>query len=106
SDEDTHLGDVADPRTDGVQHPLAHVLILQLIDHPAEETMYQELLRRVAVESARHRVEQLLIPQRAGGRAMSAANDVVGEDLEHRDRIGAGLRREEHVPALLIAPRA
>src|SRR5207245_9491331 len=66
--------------------------------------MYQELLRRVAVESARHRVEQLLIPQRAGGRAMSAADDVVGEDLEDRDRIGAGLRGKEHGPALLIAP--
>src|SRR5207302_4975332 len=46
------------------------------------------------------------VVHRPRGRAVAAPDAVVGEDLEHRDRIGAGLVGEEHVPALLIAARA
>ena len=68
--------------------------------------MDHELLRLIAIEPPRHRVKKLLVPERAGGRTVATADDVVSEDLEHWDRVRTRILREEHVAALLIATGA
>src|SRR6266480_2562491 len=105
SNENAHLRDVADARPQRVEHALADVLVVELIDHAAEEAVDHQLLRLIAVESAGHRVEEVLVAERSRCRAVSAPNDVIREDLELRDRVGAGVIGEEHVAALLVAAR-
>ena len=79
------------------------MLVGELVDDPAEEPVHEQLLRGLAIEPARHGIEQLLVAERARGRAVPAARDVVRQDLEDRNGIGACLLGQEHVPALLIA---
>src|SRR5918999_1459635 len=54
--------------------------------------------------SARHQIEELLAVDLAERRSMGTA-DVVGEDLEARDRVGMRRLREEQVAVFLVGVR-
>src|SRR5581483_5175550 len=58
------------------------------VDHRREEALDDHPLRLRLRQAAAHEVEQLFLVDRAGRRAVCAA-DVVRQDLEHRDRVGA-----------------
>ena len=57
-------------------------------------------LAAAVVEAARGQVEELLLVDLGDRRGVGAA-DVVGEDLQARDRVGVGLGGEQQVAALL-----
>ena len=53
-------------------------------------------------EAAAHQVEELLLVHLADSRAMLAADDIVGADLQIRDRVGARGAAEQQVAVLLV----
>ena len=74
--------------------------------HLLEEAAHDHALRLLGRQAARLGVEALGRIDGPRGRAVAAAQDVVGLDLEHRDRLRAGLRRQQQVAALLVAAGA
>src|SRR5690606_27111625 len=69
--------------------------------HLVEEARHEEVLGDLGREAAAHEVEALVLRHRAGGGAVRAL-DVVGGDLELRDRDGLGLAVEEQVAVRLV----
>src|SRR5918995_5211984 len=83
---------------------LAHRALLEALDQLGHEALDHQARRRALVEAARAQVEELLLVDLRDGRGMGAA-DVVGEDLEARDRVGVRLLGEQQVAALLEGVR-
>ena len=79
---------------------LAHRALLEALDQLGHEALDHEPRRGALVQPARAQVEELLLVDLRDGRGVGAA-DVVGEDLEARDRVGVRLLGEQQVAALL-----
>ena len=77
---------------------------LDAVEHVLEEAAHDQPLRVAAREAAGHRVEELVAVDLADRRAVRAA-DVVGEDLEPRDRVRVRVGREDQVAVLLVRVR-
>ena len=65
-----------------------------LLDRLADEGLRSAAPRLPSRNAARHQIEQQIVIERAGGRAM-AADHVVGEDFELRLVVGLGLVRQQ-----------
>src|SRR5947208_15478960 len=83
---------------------LAHRLELDAVEHVLEEAADDEALGLAPRQAPGHQVEELLAVDPADGRPVRAA-DVVGEDLEARDRHRVRRRAEHEVAALLVRVR-
>ena len=87
------------------QHRAAHRLDGDLGNHLLEEAAHDHPLGFRGIQAARLRVEALDGVDRTRGCPVPTAQQVVGLDLEHRDRLRAGGRGEEQVAAFLVAAR-
>ena len=83
---------------------VAHGCERNAADHVAAERESQQGAGGGLVEAARPEIEEVIIVERAGGRAM-AALDVVDVDLELRPRVDLGERRQQQVAARLAGIR-
>ena len=79
---------------------LAHGALLEALDQLGHEALDDQALRLGLGQPARAEVEELLLVDLCDRRRVRAA-DVVGEDLEARDRVRVGSLRQQQVAALL-----
>src|SRR2546423_15424985 len=87
---------LANPRLQLVLDQVPRLLHRDAGDHLSEEALDHHPLGDRARYAARLQVEEVLWIDGRDRRAVRAA-DVVVEDLEHRDRVGVGLLREQQV---------
>src|SRR5690606_35918411 len=91
---------VADLAGDRALEEVLDLFHRDAVDHRAEEALDDQLLRLGARDAARLEVEDVLRLDLRHGRAVRAA-DVIGGDLQVRDRIRAGRAVEDQVAVLL-----
>ena len=85
------------PALGDADHVLAQIVIGDLFDRFAHESLDQQRLGLLLGQAARPQIEQQAVVERAGGGAV-AAGDVVGEDLELGLVVGLGFVREQQRP--------
>ena len=77
------------------------IFILKSLQHSSEEATNDELCRLLRRNAAGHHVEEFVLIEFAGSRAMSAA-DIIGKDLKSGHGVGLRLIAEHEVADLLI----
>ena len=92
--------DGGEPALERAGEHLAHGAFLEALDQLGHEALDHEALRLRLGQPARAQVEELLLVDLRDRRRVGAA-DVVGEDLEARDRVDVRALGEQQVAALL-----
>src|SRR5207248_438552 len=87
---------LTNPRLQLLLDQVAGLLHRDAVDDLAEEALDHHPLGDPSRDAARLQIKEVLRVDGRDGRSVRAA-DVVVEDLEHRDRVGVGLLREQQV---------